>query len=751
MSKQYASTKNTANINRFDLEINALLNRLHSGCRFIDFDELVSAEGGGGASSKDAYNLLRNASCPDEVHAELGRGLAHSYIESLLQVMKSKSVPSLLNDKDAFHQAVVERGERILHSLCCGEVTSSPNSSDGESGRWRHHQSSTRLNYVSTACAYFHSLYSYCAANSFNDDSIRMEISNTVAITIFLRKEWQKWCVICEELVLQTPNHKGGGGHVLNACLKSYSCICYMHHGTSDDNGIEGSGIARVYEALMHQPSRKYLIRTCIDRAFHVMKQTTADNVEGEAADSLIAMISPLFYSCILVARRSGKTSDHYQAERQLLLHEILKNCSIALLHDRDVTANSKIVNMVRYLTSSLTSYLTQSVYATFFTESLQLVDIIEFSYGWLSGICEIIQSILVLAEYDSGKNHIPAISSSMERIVSILLPQFTVTLGTADAAIVLDMTPIYSTINSCFSFLPQNNVLPFANATVALRLGALALTLTDDDEVTLMIDMIWSIMKCLENSCDCASDELLIGGILNALGCIYQCRPACFDRATRLYELGELLLRRARCQKDYRGERKQETRGQHMIDTLCLSMIDGDDFSTLLDIIAASISMSPSDSFSSWQRRPLLFTDQCAGVLIGLSFLHTSVKSPEASKVESGHAITFLRSLLQAYPRVASRVVPSVIDTVQACLTISTHQTNAALIESLEFLSSKCIVSDAHGAHLAWAFLSPLVTEEMPTAVRSTVIRLLPDMCSGNRRLFRRVIGIVGKSMLAQ
>ena len=76
---------------------------------------------------------------------------------------------------------------------------------------------------------------------------------------------------------------------------------------------------------------------------------------------------------------------------------------------------------------------------------------------------------------------------------------------------------------------------------------------------------------------------------------------------------------------------------------------------------------------------------------------------------------------------------------------------TTETLLASLEFLASPCIVSDPHGAHLAWTFLSSLAKEGVPTAVRSSVIRLLPEMCSSNKRLFRRARDVIGKSMVAQ
>ena len=139
----------------------------------------------------------------------------------------------------------------------------------------------------------------------------------------------------------------------------------------------------------------------------------------------------------------------------------------------------------------------------------------------------------------------------------------------------------------------------------------------------------------------------------------------------------------------------------------------------------------------------------QCAGLLLGLSLIHMTTKFPQTS-MHTGHALAFLRSLLQVYPRLASRAIPSIIDAARACLYSQSSMTEI-LLGALEFLSTPCVVFDPHGAQMAWAFLSSLAKEGVPTAVRSAVLRLLPGMCSSNKRLTRRVLDVIGCSMVVQ
>jgi len=715
---------------QYDKEIDALLNRLHSGCRFVNFEDLSNPGKGSDGVIHDVCNQLRNASSPDETHAELGRALARSYVESLHSI--STTLQSSSSDGNV--QSAIERGERILQSLCCGEDASE---SGGES---RIHSGKA---YASVAYAFFGRLRSFFLSDRNEDDSMKA----------FIRGQWHNWCIRCEELVLQTadmPLEYCEGIYVLNACLKSYSYICYLgkQGSTGKNDGLVDWGCAGVYESLTHHSSRKYLIRMCVAHAVSL--------TQSGLANDLVGILSPLFRSCVLAAKRTMNQIHHRHAERQLLLQEILRGCSTLLhrvmaadAHDENDTLLSQIANMVQYLTTTLTSYLNQCIHASFSKvkvtydghqhENTQIADVFELGYDWLRGICDLMARLVLIKDNNIAIN---AVSGSIEKITATVLPQFTPDSFTAT----FDMTSIYSTLVSCINSLPQKKLLPMANASVALRLGSLSLTLQDDAEMNQMVELIVTVFKCLDDTSDDGSSKMFTGGILTALGCVFRCRPTCFDSATQLNKLGESILQRTPRQKQ---EHKDESDGVHLMDIIT-SSTDCENFQSLIDIISVSISDTEPASvpLNFWRRRPLSLSDQCSGLLLGMSLLHISITSPERVKFE--RALAFIRSFLQCYSRLASRVVPSIIDVARTCLALQSPSTQK-LLSSLEFLSSPCIVSDPHGAHLAWAFLSSLVKDGVPTAVRSAVIRLLPEMCSSNKRLFRRARNVIGKSMVAQ
>lgn len=717
-----APSKSSSTQSHHDKEIDALLNRLHTGCRFVDFegDSNSRRKGGDGNGIKIA-NLLRNLSPPDETHAELGRALAHSYVGSLRSITSKLSQSSSLEDDSV--QSAVERGEHIIKSLCCGEDVSS----DGNSK-----YQPDRANYASAGYAFFGHLKSFYS-------SIEEEDAPLMA---FIQSQWQNWCIQCEEYALPTEgiqsNNRGGGIHVLNSCLKNYGYICCF--------GGKGDGCAKVYMSLKHHSSRKCLIRILIEHAFSLSKSKVTWDATG-----LVDIVSPLFHSCVLSARKTTPQSVNYHAERQLILHDVLRGCSLLVDHNIMVVSNSaskggedthvgSIANIIQYLTTSLTSYLNQSIYASFVkvardSEDDPCLDIFELGYDWLRGICDLMTKLVSLKDESIVNN---VVSRCIEVIITSILPQYTSAITTN-----FDMAPIYSTLVSCVDLLSKRKRPLSMDAKVVLRLGSMALNLRDEADVLLVCDLIYATFGC--NSTNASS--VFTGGILVTLGCIFRCRPACFDKATFLVQLGNSIIQSSGSQKYEKGQ----VDGKHLMNII-VGSLGSDFFQPLMDIISTSVSdvCSTPSSLNIWQRRSLCLSDQCSGLLLGLSLLHISI-SPSQTMVKLDDAFAFIQTFLVCYPRLASRVVPSVIDITRTLMSSQSSTIEPIMsLAPLGFLASPCIVSDPHGAHLTWTYLSSLI-KDTPTPVRSTVIRLLPDMCSSNKRLFRRVRDVIGKSIGSQ
>ncbi|KAL7554186.1 hypothetical protein ACHAWF_017596 [Thalassiosira exigua] len=700
-----------------DEEIEALLGRLHSGCRFVSFED--SGDGGKGG---DVSNFLRNASPPDETHAELGRALAHSFINSF----QPESSSFKNGSEDETYRRAVDRGERIITSLCCG----------GDSDGGSNVSGYNAFRYASVGRAFFGRLRGFLADQREGDASIKS----------FIRNQWIRWCILCEELALPVGDLvspcDGGGVHVLNACLMNYGFICHLDVHVNDAEGgtdETSRGCAGVYERLMHHTSRKYLIRTCTNHAVSMAKS----NNTGIGVD-LVDLISPMFHSCVLKARTPPKYN-HQHAERRMLLREISRGCSTLLdqgMALNDEAQKNAIVNqsakLILYLTVSLVSYLSQGIKASFSKvndgDRIGADDVFDLGYEWLREITELLTKLMAM-EVNSNAENLAA--RSIIEIISSILPQFTPPMVFVPAT--FEMEPLFSTLVSCVAKLPRHALLPMANATVALRLGSLALGLQDDSEVHIVCNLMLSVFQSLDETSGDSRAKIISAGVLAALGCVFRCRSPCFASATQMLEWGASSLQNSKLHNEADATQSD---GMHLTDII-ISSLGSESFQSLIDIITSSFSDGGSCSIrevSIWRRRPLSLSDQNSGLLLGLSLLHISHQSCQ-NFIEPNRALSFLRSFLLCYPRMASRVAPSLIEISRSCQTLHTL---------LEFLASPCIVSDSHGAHIAWTSLSSLVKDDMPTAVRSTVIRLLPNMCSSNKRLLRRCMNVIGKSMVA-
>lgn len=684
---------------RSEREIYALLKRLHSGCRCLQFEDVKN--------KNDISNILRNAAQPDEVHSELGRALAHSYIASL--------------DDDV--------GERILLSLCCGEDIESSN------------QQTDKTNYASVANAFFSYLAEYCMLankNNEGDNNISADQERQQQIL----SKWLQWCVRCEELTSPADGssvYNGGGRYVLIACLQHYSSICFV-------NSSSTCGCDMVYRSLKRSTSRKYWIRS-VASAFELAITTTLGG-ESDEESILFQSFYPLFDACVLQARGSIQLRDleAHNEECRLILNESLRICTMNLHKDSTVCQFS--MKMIEYLTISLASYLDQIVYTS--TNTHESVAVLELSYEWLRGLSDLIRSA---STKDLDDDNTKSLTTAIDTIIGTILPQLS--SSTSSFPVVFDLTSIYATIECSVNTLEQYSTFTTANSVAAMRLGTLALSLKSDREVNGVCGILLSIFSCFTYEETIAYNDIsFVGGIMYALGCVFSSRPKCANKALTMKQAGEKLMQRIPSLLELSSSScfslgREEN--SHLIDLLAKMKSEplSTNYQHLVDVISESISDADQSKLHSWKRRPLALEDQCSGLLVGLTLLHMSVMSP--SLTEHGHQRTleFLASFLECYPRAASRVLPSVLDTVR----MSSRQSSPLphiLTSTIKFVASKPILFDPHGAHLSWTYLSPLTNDGIPTATRASIIRILPQMCLNNKKLFRRIRDVIGKSMVS-
>ena len=744
-----------------DKEIDSVLTRLHSGSRFIAYTERRSSSK---PTDEDrVHNALRNLSPPDEVHAELGRALAFSYVTSLQSIKDCLVDHEKVNNADV--QAAVDRGMRIIESLVCGEEVSTDDKREVQKEYFH------KGNYASMASSFFDHLVRLVFVR---DDAKKGDDSRQEQLCSFVKIQWHQWCIRCEELAYYTSGNgvslSGGGGYLaFNACLRGYASISYISGEYLSDNRT-----GTLFQSLNQTSSRKFWIRLCVSKAAELMKSVTAEpsnvlleclssdgvevvNPRGAEIDKLwVDSLSPLFYQCVLRARpettkeQADTTVQEKHSERQLLLHEVLRGCSLLLrnVKDDDSSVMNQIAQMVQYLTTSLHSYFGQ-ITSNFF--ACNHLDTIEFAYEWLRGVCDLNQLLMSKSSCGNSNTVIGALSKSCETILRYVLPQ---TSSITISQVSFDVISVYSALVEIVSGLPRSIINKMADAKLAFSLGTLSLSLSDDEEVKMLCNLLLGVFGSLDKGNVNSVDMLWIGGMLCSLGNVFH--PRTSIHTIELKALGDKLVRSGHALSLSKQIKIGDDIRDDLVTLLVQSQDDksggGPDYQFLLSTVTSSIANADDDAvlLYKWKRRPLSMTEQNAALLIGLSQLHIAL--PYAASTEDMQIIdpfTLLDSLLTCHPRMSARVVPSLVDVTRVCITnASNGPMLRLLLKTIKFIASSAVVVDPNGAFIAWAFVSSLTTDSTPPVVRSSVLSILPEMCASNKKLRSRIRSIIGKSL---
>ena len=735
-----------------DKEIDSVLTRLHSGSRFIAYTE---RRGSSKPTDEDrVHNALQNLSPPDEVHAELGRALAFSYVTSL-QLIEGCFVDEE-NVDSADVQAAVDRGMHIIESLVCGEEASTNDKQGNQQEKY------DKRNYASVASSFFNHVIRLMFINdgTEKDDEIKQ-----TPLLSFVKGQWHQWCIRCEELAYDQKNDRsftgGGGNLVFNICLKGYASISYISGEFLSDN------TGTLFRQMNQSSSRKLWIRLCVSKATELIKTVTSqpsnvlleclssDGVEvvnprGSEIDKLwVDSLSPLFYQCVLRARHETpeehtEASQEKHYDRQLLLHEILRGCSLFLRNVKDDGSSilNQTAHMLQYLSTSLHSYFGQ-VPMSFFARS-HYMEIIEFAHDWLREICELTLILMSKSLCEKNNTIVDALGISCETILRYALPQIS-SIGINQTS--FDNVSVYSSLVEIVSGLPKNILNKMADAKLSLSLGTLALSVSDDEEVDMLCNLLLRVFAFVEESNLSSSDMIWIGGVLYSLGNTLQ--PASIN-SIELKKLGDTLVQNG-CTLS-RKERMVMT--DNKLDELLALFAQSYDVKSqnLISMMAWSISNVDDErvQINSWKRRPCSMNEQNAALLIGLSQLHIiRTSSTLIEDLQTSDPFTLLNALLTCHPRLSARVVPSLVDVARACITkASNGPTLQLLLRTIKFIASSAIVVDPNGAFIAWTFLSSFATDSNPPAVRTSILSLLPTMCASNKKLRSRIRSIIGKSL---
>ena len=149
----------------------------------------------------------------------------------------------------------------------------------------------------------------------------------------------------------------------------------------------------------------------------------------------------------------------------------------------------------------------------------------------------------------------------------------------------------------------------------------------------------------------------------------------------------------------------------------------------TLIDTLAESVNFGRTGTV------PLSSAQQMGALLFGIILW----------KEQHEHGLRFLSNLLEHYPHLGIALLPIVMDRINDA---SFSGNGKALLQSLDFLCGP-IVRDPHCAQEIWSLVGvKMLHPNVPLPVRVMMIRMFPQLCASNKRLYRRVMDAIGACM---
>eukprot|EP00934_Nitzschia_sp_Nitz4_P002194 Nitzschia sp. Nitz4//scaffold222_size33694//13520//19534//NITZ4_007862-RA/size33694-processed-gene-0.17-mRNA-1//-1//CDS//3329542591//2194//frame0 len=107
--------------------------------------------------------------------------------------------------------------------------------------------------------------------------------------------------------------------------------------------------------------------------------------------------------------------------------------------------------------------------------------------------------------------------------------------------------------------------------------------------------------------------------------------------------------------------------------------------------------------------------------------------------------AYSFLARLLDDYPHLGVSLLPVLVDRLNA---VCVEGDAVQLQRQLDFLCN-VVVKDTHCTREVWNLLGvELMRATTPSVIRAHVIRLFPQLCSANKKLYKRIIEVLGNNL---
>lgn len=269
-------------------------------------------------------------------------------------------------------------------------------------------------------------------------------------------------------------------------------------------------------------------------------------------------------------------------------------------------------------------------------------------------------------------------------------------------------------------------------DTVVILRLSSVALSHPLPSDVQVVLRILHLILD-LKAGASTVAEAAILRGLANMLLGNPSCRPFCRAILATLHEKQRGLPKskndqhkRSALQKIRPSRSSHFGDAENLIQFLDESVVDVNSFVPFL---------VKENMFVGTVCSP---TQQTGSLLLCTSLMLEPSLNKQA-------AYSLVTHLLEVYPHLSISVLPVMID----CINLACREGDGATLQhQLDFLCTS-MVKDAQCAREIWNLLGvELMKETTPSVIRATVLRVFPKLCIANKRLYKRVIEVLGKNL---
>jgi hypothetical protein len=511
------------------------------------------------------------------------------------------------------------------------------------------------------------------------------------------------WILHADKAILLETNHNDfQNWDALTAMIHCHADYVQRSLLTASDKSLVCQEIATLFRKLQSSPSQISLLREFTHVAF------STDNM-----NSVRAMLSPLMAATAL----SLKKWPHSQTI--LFLEGIWREAWTEMSKVVENGKQEHVMDVLFWMTESLDLYLWGIPCRS---NSQDQIACKEVGQRWLIQILEMASYLVQCV--DSNSKQQQKLSMWLSNLVAGTLSRLFMIVPTFR----ISLQPLLIQIQFIVQQLDSSAKAKFTlDATATHRLAVMILSNPIREDVRELLNILTASVETLDN-------HTIIPTMLRGIGSMLGRSPVC---ATNSAQLIQALAANEKSSKRSMKKSRSKKRLSSSSSTQSVIQLLMDDSEYDTKEVVQFLAFETPTLYS----QQLSVGQQMGALLLGIGLLDTNVISTNEKSVHK-----YFNNLLSHYPHLGVSLLPIIVESIN---TASIRGDGETLLRQLNFACGT-IVKDAQCASEVWNLLgTELMQPDIPATIRAAVIRLFPQICAANKRLYKRVIVALGNNLV--